>query len=1105
MNQHFKIKTIALSIAMVFPVAVSMLHAAEPYPANPPALSTSVQPNVMLFIDNSGSMLQDGNNNWITQSGNSSCNESDEIWTGCISNSSYRNFIDSATTNPNTKMNIAKRVARNLVSENPNLRWGVASFRIDNTSTIGGNERVEGAKIVTPIGSSIGTSTDNNTSTIMGGINSLVGRTSTPLGEALLEITQYYQGKPSKYGVITGNYTSPIQYRCQKNFAIVITDGDANDDNNLPGVGSGSANSSISYTTYNSSNQAVSNSFSICTATNNPVCPATLEGGSGTPGFGDSKNRFRALRDVARYANLMDMRTSGNDLDGKSFNDPKFISQTMQTYTVGFNVTNDTLRAAAIVGGGTYNTASSEAQLAASLNAAVSSISGSISNAGGVAVQSEITVADNWVFQPVFNPNGWYGELRRYELDASGNINLASKLDANAVLNSRTATRRIFTSKSTGTTSNTTTKFDFTTANIGTMTSTQQTNLGANSTERQKVVNFLRNDPGYSSDSTGSYVYRVRSNKLGDIIDGQPVVVGKPAGVTPDSTYETYKSSQANRKMVFIGANDGMFHGFTSQDMSETFGYIPQAVYPRLKALTSVQYGQATPHTHHVNGAARQLDVKFDDAWNTIIAGGLGQGGQGYFAINATNMPTNTSPATAANTIMWEYNEHNDKAMGYSFSNPIIYNVRNGSSSVLPVVMFSNGYNNDYDDTAEGGQRAHTTTTGETMNNSSAFYIVNARNGNLVKKITLPSGSKGLSSPAGIDMDLDGVVEYVYAGDENGNLWRFDLTATDPANFSVNTTPIYTATTSVNGQSKGQPIIMRPAIEKIEGEDGLIGNLVLFGTGRLLTDSDRTNQEQQTFYAVLDKLESNPQTVSKSELQQQTVTSTFTESSTSRRAGAYRKVSRNGINTTTGKPTEAFDLKNTSATKKGWYIDFPSNSEKMVTSPILLEDKVIFGTGITASTEMCLPYGKGWIMGLNPLTGSVVQDNRFKEFSFIDINKNGKTDAGDKQSFNDGSSYISGYEMSGIPTEATFVQQATRLTAATGVATSYSSAGAVIALREANSMAVYGKKGPRSRQTSSGKGQLITGTIGSDKLESEKILGPVYGVKVETSTWRELK
>jgi type IV pilus assembly protein PilY1 len=498
--------------------------------------------------------------------------------------------------------------------------------------------------------------------------------------------------------------------------------------------------------------------------------------------------------------------------------------------------------------------------------------------------------------------------------------------------------------------------------------------------------------------------------------------------------------------------------------------------------------------------------VKFADGWNTIIAGGLGQGGQGYFAINATSMPTTAAPATAANTVMWEFNDQNDKAMGYSFSNPIIYNIRTSSSTVQAVVMFSNGYNNDYDDTAVGGQKADTANSTDIPKNTSAFYIVDARTGDLVKKIDLPASSKGLSSPAGIDMDLDGVIEYVYAGDENGNLWRIDLTSNNTNNFKVTPTPIFTATTGSGANQVAQPITMRPAIEPIESSDGtLLGNLVVFGTGRLLTTEDRTNQDQQAFYAVLDKLETNPSTVTKAQLQQQTVATSFTESSPGRRAGTYRKASKNGIDTTTGKPVADFDLKNASATKRGWYINFPLVSEKLVTSPILLDDKLIFGTGITATAEQCLPFGKGWIMAINPLTGTVTQDTRFRDFSFIDINGNSKSDVGDKLNFSDGAAYASGYEMSGIPTEATFVQQATRLTASTGVATAFGNAGANIALKEANSMAVYGKKGPLTRQASMGKGQLITGTIGSDKLDSVKILGPIYGVKVETSTWRELK
>ena len=124
MNHQFKSNSIAIAVALAFP-AIAL--AAEPYPALPPTLSTSVTPNIMLYIDTSGSMLQDSNNNWMRLY---LCN-SNANWSACVNNNTnnYRTTIDNQTSSPNTKMNIAKRVAKNLVRANRNLRFGLFTFR----------------------------------------------------------------------------------------------------------------------------------------------------------------------------------------------------------------------------------------------------------------------------------------------------------------------------------------------------------------------------------------------------------------------------------------------------------------------------------------------------------------------------------------------------------------------------------------------------------------------------------------------------------------------------------------------------------------------------------------------------------------------------------------------------------------------------------------------------------------------------------------------------------------------------------------------------------------------------------------------------------------
>jgi type IV pilus assembly protein PilY1 len=1043
-QQRFNLSQISVAICLAFPALTLSAFAADYYPALPPTLSSSVTPNVMLHIDNSGSMANPASDGKI-------------------------------------KMTTAKEVSTELISKNSSLRWGIFSF--DDAKDMG---RISG-KLKAPIGSSL--------TVLNNAIGALSAKTATPLGEALYEITRYFGGQSSYFSKITGNYTSPIQYRCQKNFVIVVTDGVATFDDILPGLNTKPAET---YTSYNASNVAENRTFKICKSTT-PVssyltCPAKVEGSAvdnpftGTADDTSNTNYGRSIRDVAMYAYDADFRVGGNDDDGKPFDDPKFKKQNIFTYTVGFALDDPILTATAAVGHGKYYTASTKDALVASLQNAVDSIVASTSNAGGVATQSETTAAGNRVFQPVFNPNGWYGELRCFLLNADGTVGAGCTPNPKAVIPAA-ASRKIYSSKVDGSTP-ATTAFEFV-SNSSSMTAAQKSLLGADATAQNKTINFVR----------GETIIGFRSRAgilLGDIVDGQPVVVTKPSGSTNDSAYSSFISSNAARNMVFVGANDGMLHAFGIDNMTELMGYIPSTVYPNLKALTATDYGMSagTPHAYHVNGSMRQQDIKAGGAWKTIVAGGLGQGGRGYYAVDATSAANITAGASSA--VKWEWNNINDPGMGYAFGVPVIYNVRNGDKAVVPAVILSNGYQNKWVDGA--------TTQ---VANESVLYILKADDGTLLKKIVVPN-STGLSSPAGLDFGQDGVLDYVYAGDVDGKLWRFDLTATDAANFKVVTTPIFDA-------GAGHPIVMRPGIMAAnKASDGTsLGNVILFGTGQLLTNLDRSDLTTQTLYGVLDKMEASPTTVTLANLQQQAF-ATPTISLTSMRVGTYRKMD------TTNAAAKAFDLASAAnwaaATPKlGWYLNLPDSSERLVTSPMVFDDKVLFGTGVPVSTEKCLPGGKGWIIGLNPMSGSVTRKankGTATAFSFIDINGDGKSTAADKISTGI-DDYLSAYQKDGIPTEMSYVATTAKLIGPANQNTDgWDDIGSVIALREANSMAVYTGNAPAGtkrgktilRPQSEGKGSIYGGTVGNDDLGKDSLTGPgADKIRIETTLWREIK
>ena len=901
-RNEFKINAIKLALCLAYPALTVPALAAEPWPALPPALSTAVTPNVLLHVDNSGSM---------------------------------NNFPPSGGAD--RKIVIARDVAKDLISNNQSLRWGLFSFDPNSSETAG--------VLQAPVGST--------KATLDTAINALGPDTWTPLGETLFEMSRYWAGETSYFGKTKnapgGQYTSPIQYRCQKNFNIVITDGVSTKDNKVPGL---PGFAGVNYRSYDTNGGALTKTFRACQNANtvsSVTCPAVLEGSAQAAGVGSNKfigtaddgaSYGRSIRDVAMFSFDKDMRVSGNDLDGKSFDDPKFPKQNVITYTVGFAVDDPVLKASATVGGGGYYTAGNRSQLSNALNTVVASIIASISNAGGVATTNPYKVAGNKVFQPVFNPNGWYGELRCYDFatmtfDSSGNI-VSGQCTPNAKsLVPTAASRKIWSSTwtpatgqiSAGTPISGTGAFEFLDTATASMTAAQLSDLGSTAAAQKNVINFVRGIDGSN---------RVRSNGLlGDITDAQPVVVAAPSGSTSDASYAAFQTTNASRNIVFIGSNDGMMHAFNVSDMTELMGYVPAAVYPHLAALPSLTYGASggTAHVYGANGEARQADLKLgaSPTWKTVVVGGLAQGGQGFYALDATDSATLTAAANKA--FKWEWNDQHDTEVGYTFGAPLIYNVRTSASTVVPAVILVNGYENDYDDTAVGGKRKAENTAECTRTvsgvtkpcNTSALYVVNADNGKLIKKISIPgtsNGVGGLSSPAGVDFGQDGILDYVYAGDMNGRLWRFDLTSDDPINFKVASNPIFDAGTS-------QPITLRPAIKPVSDSSGNSrGNLILFGTGKLLLDSDRATTTTQSFYGVLDDMSATPTTVSKTSLVQRVVNDAVNVSvaGAGLRAGTYRKVEPLSSGVT-------LDLTLPAETKKGWYIDLPASSERLVSSP----------------------------------------------------------------------------------------------------------------------------------------------------------------------------
>jgi type IV pilus assembly protein PilY1 len=242
----------------------------------------------------------------------------------------------------------------------------------------------------------------------------------------------------------------------------------------------------------------------------------------------------------------------------------------------------------------------------------------------------------------------------------------------------------------------------------------------------------------------------------------------------------------------------------------------------------------------------------------------------------------------------------------------------------------------------------------------------------------------GLSTPAPVDIDGDNIVDYIYAGDLQGNVWKFDVTGEEDVQWHVafNGSPLYTAKDGSTSHNR-QPITSRPEVGASPTGEGL---LIYFGTGKYYetTDSDISNAPTQTFYAIWDKNDGTTPSFTRSDLQEQTVVATTTQNGYN-----LRVTSDNPVTWRTGMDTTG---------KVGWYIDLPTTGERQVSDSILRGGSIIFTT-LTPSQQPCDFGGSSWLMELDASSGSrpltspfdVDNDGGFTQADFVTVTQDGES------------------------------------------------------------------------------------------------------------------
>ncbi len=527
---------------------------------------------------------------------------------------------------------------------------------------------------------------------------------------------------------------------------------------------------------------------------------------------------------------------------------------------------------------------------------------------------------------------------------------------------------------------------------------TRRGELSAVEQTQKDYVDYLRGVG--TREGKGPNNLRVRgASKIGDIVNSAPVFVGAPRarysdnmpGTTP---YSAFVAQQRNRNaMIYVGANDGMLHAFDAgaplpdgpdpDSVSdgeeaaagvEVFAFIPKAVFPDLQLLPRKTYS----HRYYVDGSPNSNDVFFGGNWHTVLAGGLNLGGQAIYALDITD-PSRLAAAEGSpnNIYLWEFNDQDDRDLGFTYSQPAIVRLQDGSWAAV----FGNGYNNTVDDGTPS------------LTGNAVLYIVNIATGQLIKKFDTRVGMSdpraanrpnGLATPTLVDVDGDRIVDHAYAGDLLGNMWKFDLRSNDADEWgfafgSVTTPlPLFSATDRLGNI---QPITVRPEVAR--GPFGA-GVMVLFGTGKFLEDTDKivnvATPMEQAFYGLVDR---NTYTVndriSLANLVEQTITS---ERNVPDPDGDGELVARQ-IRTTS----------QTASNGNGYYLTLRSpsgyNGERQVTDPLVRGDRVIFTT-LIPNNRSCGAGGSSWLMVLDLLSGGRLTDAQ------LDTNGDGVVDGSDE-------------------------------------------------------------------------------------------------------------
>jgi type IV pilus assembly protein PilY1 len=909
----------------------------------------AVKPNVMIVFDNSGSMngtvpydpAQSYSGTYTggtiytrcrTWNTSCSCTATNTTWGSYTNPCGFQDVdhdgIEDRTTFTrrgnrlnydaapgDNRLTVAKQVVDNVLTDpaNANVRFGLMTLNgiehTPDTATCGAsNSAYHNDKSI--LKAQVGTAIATLRTTVAG----LTADDATPLAPRLVAAARYFRHD----GYFTG-VTDPIQYKCQKNFVVLMTDGrPQGEGDSLMSDYTGEFDYVEGFlgTPYDKNadgldpDPAHDNPPPICVSTRT-YCGRPVHSDDAEPCeyiWGGSDY----LDDVAKKLKDDDLRTNLQD------------KQSISTYTIGFTVANSLLERTAQLGGGKYFAADNAAELAQAFTDTLTAIVADSESFMSPVVplsQSARTQSGDRMYMGLFRPKSgggmWAGNLKKYGvssadgsmLDATGapatggdgELSTNAKSYWDGVPSGATVARggvgELLLTRSTARTIYTNTPVTTLLADLTHATNRFQTSnalllgtmLGLAATDttgRTKLINFIHGLDSYDEDADGNTSEK-RDWILGDIIHSSPLVV----------SYGT------NNGLVLVGANDGMLHAFDDATGQELWAFIPDVVLPNLKNLVP---GATSAKQYFVDSSPKLRVV----GGKKYVVFGLGRGGSAYYALDISNK---TAPK-----LHWRItNTGNFPNLGLTTSEPSFMKVGNAE-----MVFVGAGYNTNWDDPARTSASSSNTGRGVYVINlttaGSGALLAGSRHAYLGGSIDVVPGNVAV-----LDVTGDGNLDRAYVGDLRGQMWRI--------NASLTTTKLFTT-------PSGLRIFHGPDVVR---DQGFL--TVLFGTGDR-SNPLRTDREDR-IYAVRDRSASSPN-LDEGDLEDVTT-----------------RVRQNGS-------SAEQDLIDDIDEEDGWYIRLNERSgEKVLASPTAFFD--VFFTTFTPLSGPCDSGGDARLYALKYETGGI--------------------------------------------------------------------------------------------------------------------------------------